>query len=301
MIHRILVALAVCVPLAGVVRADPPPDVAAKIAALEAKIARLEARLKQVEDNHAQYAAALDFLQKVYDQQKQQVDAAERAELAPDGTWAVDIADDIKHGQVAGPVGAPVTIVWAWDFADPYSAKMRPILDELLAEHPGKVRVVYKHMIVHPQVVTHAHLAACAAAKQHKFNEFVRAVWAGPYARYAASRDLTGYDVASLVAVAQQAGLDPKRLEIDMAGPACAALVKADMAELAKFKIDSTPQFFVNGAHFAGAMAKEPLASAVADKLAVAARSGVAPAKYYDQVVMKKGEKQFRSKKDPKP
>ena len=38
-----------------------------------------------------------------------------------------------------------------------------------MKDYDGKVRVVFKNMVVHPQVVTRAHLAGCAAGKQGKF------------------------------------------------------------------------------------------------------------------------------------
>jgi outer membrane murein-binding lipoprotein Lpp len=62
----------------------------------------LEARVKKLEETNAKYAAALDFLQKVYDQQKQQAQQQEREEPDPDAVFAVDIAPNIKE---------------AWDFA----------------------------------------------------------------------------------------------------------------------------------------------------------------------------------------
>jgi outer membrane murein-binding lipoprotein Lpp len=77
----------------------------------------LEARVKKLEDSNAKYAEALDFLQKIYAQQKQQQQAEEREEPADDATFAVDIAPDVAAGQVEGPATACVTIVEAWDFA----------------------------------------------------------------------------------------------------------------------------------------------------------------------------------------
>jgi hypothetical protein len=77
----------------------------------------LEARVKKLEESNAKYAEALDFLQQVYGQQKQQQQAEEREEPAPDATFAVDIAPDITGGQVEGPATACVTLVEAWDFA----------------------------------------------------------------------------------------------------------------------------------------------------------------------------------------
>jgi hypothetical protein len=78
----------------------------------------LEARVKKLEEQNAKYAEALDFLQKVYNQQKQQQQAQEENEPDPNAVFAVDIKPSIEAGLVEGPAtGAPVTIVEAWDFA----------------------------------------------------------------------------------------------------------------------------------------------------------------------------------------
>lgn len=78
----------------------------------------LEARVKKLEEQNAKYAEALDFLQKVYDQQKQAQRQQEQSEPDPNAMFAVDITPNIQGGLVEGPAtGAPVTIVEAWDFA----------------------------------------------------------------------------------------------------------------------------------------------------------------------------------------
>jgi hypothetical protein len=77
----------------------------------------LEGRVKKLEDQNKKYAEALDFLQKVYDQQKNQQKQQAREEPAPDATFAVDVASDLKSGQVEGASTACVTVVEAWDFA----------------------------------------------------------------------------------------------------------------------------------------------------------------------------------------
>ena len=78
----------------------------------------LEARVKKLEETNAKYAEALEFLQKVYGQQKQPQQAQERDEPAPDALFAVDIKPNLEANLVEGPVsGANVTIVEAWDFA----------------------------------------------------------------------------------------------------------------------------------------------------------------------------------------
>ena len=79
-------------------------------ASLEERVARLEGQLRK-------YAEPLDFLSKVYAQQQQQQKQQEREEPAPDAVFAVDIANDVKAGQIEGPTTAMITIVEAWDFA----------------------------------------------------------------------------------------------------------------------------------------------------------------------------------------
>jgi hypothetical protein len=77
----------------------------------------LEERVARIEDTLSKNAEALDFLGKVYAQQKQQQQAQQQSEPAPDATFAVDISQNVKAGLVEGPAGAAVTIVEAWDFA----------------------------------------------------------------------------------------------------------------------------------------------------------------------------------------
>jgi hypothetical protein len=78
----------------------------------------LAARVKKLEESNAKYAEALEFLQKVYAQQKQQQQQQERDEPDPAAMFAVDVSSSIAGGLVEGPAtGAPVTIVEAWDFA----------------------------------------------------------------------------------------------------------------------------------------------------------------------------------------
>jgi hypothetical protein len=78
---------------------------------------KIEERLARLEQAYAKNAEALDFLRKVYEQQKAQQEAQETQEPAPDAMFAVDIAPDVKAGQVEGSPQAFVTIVEAWDFA----------------------------------------------------------------------------------------------------------------------------------------------------------------------------------------
>ena len=163
-----------------------------------------------------------------------------------------------------------------------------------MKEYDGKVRVVYKNMVVHPQVVTKAHLAGCAAGKQGKFVEFKNAWWEKAFAN-------RKFDDEVINTIAKDIGLDMTKFKADWEGEDCKKLIADDANELAKFHVNSTPTFFINGQHVGGALPKENFKQIIDEKLKVAQASGVSGAEYYDKEIMGKGEKQFRSKKDPKP
>jgi protein-disulfide isomerase len=156
-------------------------------------------------------------------------------------------------------------------------------------------------MVVHPQVVMDAHHAGCAAAKQGKFAEFKNAFWDKAYGPYAAQHDQSKLGVDNILAIAKDIGLDTAKLKADMASPECAQRLDKDQAEMQKWHVNSTPSFFINGKPFNGALPKEAFKKVIDEQLAMVEKSGVSGGEYYDKVVLGKGEKQFRSKLDPKP
>lgn len=266
-----------------------------------ADVSALEARIKKLEGDNARHAEALEFLDKVYAQQKAQTEQREEEEPADDAVFAVDISADVKAGQVEGSANAPVTIIKAFDFACPYCAKMSPVLHDIVKANPDKVRVVYKNLIVH-EIATPAHLASCAAAKQGKYTAFKDAFWEDGFKPYLDSRgqnkDSLGED--NIVKIATKVGLSVTKFKADLAGPDCKAAIAADMSELTKFHVNATPTLFINGKEIGGAMEQADLQQVVNQQLELVQKSGVPAAQYYDKVVMA-GEKQFRSKKQPKP
>jgi predicted DsbA family dithiol-disulfide isomerase len=158
-------------------------------------------------------------------------------------------------------------------------------------------------MVVHPQVVMGAHMAACAASRQNKFVEYKRVFWDkgfGPYAQ-SGGKDTTGMQEDGLVKMAQDVGLDVDKFKADLKGQECQQRIQQDMAELQKFHVNGTPAFFINGHHIGGGIPKEAFKEVIDEKLKIAEASGVSGAEYYDKEIMGKGEKVFRSKKDPKP
>ena len=262
----------------------------------------VEDRLVRLENEAAKNREALDFLNKVYAQQKQQMEAEEAKEPAPDAVFAVPVTRDVAAGMIEGPATAPVTVVKAFDFACPYCMKVNDMMTELVNEYPGKVRVVYKNLVVHPDTAMLGHLASCAAAKQGKYKEFKKAFWDKAFTPYAASRgqEAGAMGKDNILAFSKELGLDTAKLAADMDSDACKQLVAGDMGDLEPFQVGSTPAFFINGRIVVGALPKPAFKKLIDEELAKAEKAGV-QGDYYEQVVIAKGEKKFRSKKDPKP
>ena len=147
------------------------------------------------------------------------------------------------------------------------------------------MRVVFKNMVVHPQVMN-VHLAGCAAGRQKKFQQFKAAYWEKGFK----ARKM---DDASVDEIAKGVGLDMARFKTDKDSDYCKNLVQGDMAELQKFKVNSTPTFFVNGTHVGGALPKENFKQMIDEKL----KTADGKADYYDSVIMATGVKQFKSAK----
>ena len=160
--------------------------------------------------------------------------------------------------------------------------------------------MVYKNMVVHPQVVMPAHLAGCAASKQGKFAEFKHDWWDKAYMPYQTSHDAAKLGQGSIDDIAKGLKLDMAKFKVDMDSDDCKARVNGDMQELAKFHVNSTPTFFINGMHVGGALAKENFKQMIDEKLKTVESSGTSCGDYYEKEVIGKGEHQFRSKKDPK-
>ncbi len=153
-----------------------------------------------------------------------------------------------------------------------------------MKEYDGKVRVVFKNMVVHPQVVTKAHLAGCAAGKQGKFAEFKNTWWEKAYK----TRQM---DDDNILAIAKEIGLNMDKFKADKDGEDCKKMLAADQAELQKFHVNSTPTFFINGTHVGGALPKENFKQMIDEKL----KTADGQADYYDKVIMATGLKEFKA------
>lgn len=188
----------------------------------------------------------------------------------------IDLATPVALGMVDGPSTATLTVIEAFDLQCPHCARVQGPLDELVREHRGRIRVVYKSWVL-PQHTRAAHVAACAAGKQGKFRAFVDAL------RVEQSRhEPTPEEVmqllehgtqpawttdAALPAVARAVGLDLAAFEADRQGAWCRAFVDRDQREMDRFAIASLP-FFVIGDQRLATWSKDELRAVIDARLA---------------------------------
>jgi protein-disulfide isomerase len=146
------------------------------------------------------------------------------------------------HAPTFGNPAAPVHIV---EFFDPACGTCRdfyPLVKDLMAAHPGKIRLSLRYAPFHPgsdQVVK----VIEAARRQGQFRQTLEALFATQsvwVVNHTAQPDLIWAPLASL-------GLDRERLNSDMQSADVSALVAQDMADANTLGVAMTPEYFVNG------------------------------------------------------
>ena len=179
---------------------------------------------------------------------------------------AAEIAAATAGLPAKGPADAPVTVVEFSDFECSFCMRASSTVQQLLAQYPEDVRLVYAHFPLdnHPWAKPAAIAASCAAQQD------VDAFWALHDAYFADQRGFSPDNVvARSRAVASAAGLDMGAWEACAATPsseayrATAAAVDQQMALGAQYGVQGTPAFFVNGEFLSGAQPLEAFVAAV--------------------------------------
>jgi protein-disulfide isomerase len=133
------------------------------------------------------------------------------------------------------------------------------VLGQLLAEFPGKLRVVYKDFPLpsHDRARPAAEAARCAAI-MGRFWQYHDALYEAQPAF--SPEALLGYGV--------KVGLDRDAFRACVDGQRGRDAVERDVAEGRAFGVTSTPTFFVNGRRFVGLHAIDTFREAIKDALA---------------------------------
>lgn len=145
---------------------------------------------------------------------------------------------DIKGSPVRGSPMAPVTIVEFSDFECPFCGGASPILERVVDESEGKVRLVFKHYPLdsHPHARAAAR-AAIAAGKQDKFWEMHDELF----------QNQGALEPSDLQEYARELGLDVEQFENDMEADATDERIAKDKAIGSKVGVRGTPAIFING------------------------------------------------------
>ncbi len=146
------------------------------------------------------------------------------------------------HAPSEGPANARVQIVEFFDPACGTCASFYPMVKQILAAHPGDIRLSLRYAPFHPgsdQVVKMLE----ASRKQGKF-------WPALEALFATQPDWVQNHHANaelaLPALAR-AGVDVDKVKSDMQAPEVAGVVAQDMADANTLEVTQTPEYFVNG------------------------------------------------------
>lgn len=169
---------------------------------------------------------------------RSQVEAAFRLRFAPDQVKSIDETDSPWKGAKDAPVDV---VEWA-DFECPFCGAAAPVLDKLLLQYPGYVRLVFKTYPLsaheHSEIAARA---AVAAGKQGKFWEMHHLLFAN---------QTGGLDRPVLVRLAAELKLDEKKFAADMDSEPVADVVNRDRKQAEKLELRGTPMIYINGRHF---------------------------------------------------
>ncbi len=173
----------------------------------------------------------------------------------------------IDGSPTKGPDDAAVTIIELADFECPHCREAVPLMDAVIAAHPGKVRLVYKSYTLQFHVRGEpAARAAFAAGAQGKFWEMEHLLF---------ERQLHLED-ADLERYAQMLRLDSAKWKADIDSPAVKERIAHDHKLGEELKVKGTPTIYVNGREL-DIEADESLEQRVASELGVPAAISSSP------------------------
>jgi protein-disulfide isomerase len=146
------------------------------------------------------------------------------------------------YSPTKGSADAKVTIVEFFDPACETCRAFHPIVEELLASNPGKVRVVMRYAPFHKDS-DYVVKALEAARLQGKYWQALEAVY-GAQPTWASHGNP---DTRKIWQPLRRAGIDVEKAQEEMNSAEIAARLQQDMADVQQLQVTKTPGFFVNG------------------------------------------------------
>jgi protein-disulfide isomerase len=149
--------------------------------------------------------------------------------------------DVTAFGPPRGAEKAPVTLVEFSDFTCPYCQLLKPILDDLVKDSNGRVRLYYKPFPIQ------GHARAQEAALAAEWARDAGVFWKMYDALFAHPHELADEDLAER---AEEAGGDPTALRAAIAAQAGKARITASQSEARAAGLNGTPTLFFNGRRY---------------------------------------------------
>jgi protein-disulfide isomerase len=184
--------------------------------------------------------AQMEMAKKAEDDEKKKMEESFNNPLAPAFRNDETIRGN-KDGQIV--------LVEYSDFECPFCKRGFETVMYILKKYDGKIKFVYKHLPLsfHQNATIGArYYEACRLQgndKAFKFHDLV----------YENQRSLTGGGEKFLQTMAQKAGCDMKKVAKDINDPKVQARIAEDEKEAAKFGMQGTPGFILNGVPIKGA------------------------------------------------
>lgn len=172
-----------------------------------------------------------------------------------------------------GDEDAPVTMVEYSDFQCPYCGQFaREVAPELVKEYvrDGTLKMEWRDFPYLGQESVNAALAAREAQEQGKFWEYHDVLYENQD-----SVNSGAFSDENLKSLAEEAGVDPQKLEESLASSEHEPAVARDFEKGQQMGITGTPTFFINGQTIVGAQPKEEF-ERVIEKAAAEAGGGSA-------------------------
>lgn len=184
----------------------------------------------------------------------QVIDLTKKPQLQqPSETQAQDVNINIENSASKGEDDAKVVMVEYSSFSCSYCNKVRATLDQILANYPNDVKIVYKHFNRGGTDSQTAQAAECAG-EQENFWEMHDLIF-----DKGSRGDLSGY--------AQEIGINVDKFSECLDSGKYSAKVAADTNEARSFGIVGTPGFMVNGRLVSGAQPYENFKQIIDEEL----------------------------------
>lgn len=147
-----------------------------------------------------------------------------------------------QHSPTLGSDGAKVYLVEFMDPACETCSAFYPFVKKLLADNPGKIKLVLRYAPFHEGADYFVKILE-AAKKQNKYWETLAVMYQSqPY--WASHHNPQPELIWRFL---PEAGLDLEKLKNDMNDPAIEQIIVQDLADAKALNVTKTPGFFVNG------------------------------------------------------